>query len=77
MTLEKSCTYRIHNCIDQLWFHNTVLTTPIACVCSGPVPEMQNVPNKPSAAGVKFWSEHTHVFVAIGNNIIKYALPSC
>ena len=45
--------------------------------------DMENVPSKPSAAGViifgsgKFWVWTYASFVPNGENIIQYALPSC
>ena len=44
--------------------------------------DMENIPNKPSAArviflaGVKFWSEHTGIFCRKWQHIIQYALSS-
>ena len=35
------------------------------------VTDMQNVPSKPSAARVNFWSEHMHFFVANCKNIFQ------
>ena len=39
--------------------------------------DLANVPSKPSAAWVNFWSEHTCFVVGNGINILYYALQSC